>query len=123
MHKLLKAPRKTLQALVNKRDIALLLLQKMDPNITIVKNTAGFTAFELAEKLPEIIAPSYDSSNDYPNMLLKAKESHERYPCRPPAKMADTIRSIDSTANARCYRGDSSDLVVQPLSKDPSNKG
>lgn len=88
LHVLLKAPSENIFQLSEKRDIALLLMNKgID---MAVKNKEGHTALELAQGRPEKVLGL--NRKPYDNMLLKAKEAFERY-YQPPASVGNAVSS------------------------------
>lgn len=89
LHVLLRAPSENIFQLVDKKDIAVLLMNKgIDMS---VKNNAGFTALELAKNRPETVEEY--AGKPYDNMLLKAKETFDRYYQKPPASEASVAGS------------------------------
>lgn len=89
LHALLDAPSNTLEELVRKCDIALLLMAK-GIDVT-VQNNAGFTALELAEQRPESVMRYADKP--YKNMLLMAKETFDLYYLKPPVSAGEQLGS------------------------------
>lgn len=108
LHVLLMAPSENAFQLSDKRDIALLLMHK-GIDMTI-KNYAGFTALELAERRPETVV-SMVTGEVHKNMLLMAKETIDRfYSTKPPVSAGE---QLGSTSQSQTFKNDLSSVPVQ----------